>query len=149
MPEDAEKLERAVVHGWTDERVATELKVDVDRAAELREAYRRAVDIVNAPGAAESFRRGVRYSIRDAVERGLTTEQDIESLVVPICYRAADLAVLLDSVHGRSAHRDDGITRILRISRPQSSRGSGSADSQDSGSPQLPTPSVPWSRVLA
>jgi hypothetical protein len=51
---------------------------------------------VDAPTPAESFRRGVRYSIQDAVEEGLTDEKAIERLVTQICYRAADLAYLLD-----------------------------------------------------
>jgi hypothetical protein len=51
---------------------------------------------VDAPTAAESFRRGVRYSIQDAVEQGLTGEEAIEQLVTQICYRAADLAYMLD-----------------------------------------------------
>lgn len=51
---------------------------------------------MDAPTPAESFRRGVRYSIQDAIEEGLTDEGDIERLVTQICYRAADLAYLLD-----------------------------------------------------
>ena len=52
---------------------------------------------MDAPTPAESFRRGVRFSIQDAVEEGLTgDEREIERLVTQICYRAADLAYLLD-----------------------------------------------------
>ena len=66
------------------------------RIAPWREAYRKAQEIVSAPTPAESFRRGVRYSIQDAVDKGLDNEQAVERLVTQICYRAADLAYLLD-----------------------------------------------------
>lgn len=39
--------------------------------------------------------RGVRHSIELAVAEGLRDEPSIERLVTQICYRAADLAVLL------------------------------------------------------
>ncbi len=44
----------------------------------------------------ESFRRGVRYSIKHALEQGLTDDAAVEQLVAQICYRAADLGYLLD-----------------------------------------------------
>ncbi|HID86529.1 MAG TPA: hypothetical protein EYP55_04015 [Anaerolineae bacterium] len=96
MPRDVDTLERAEREGWDDTRLARALEVPEDRVEFWRESYRRAKDIVDAPTPAESFRRGVRYSIRDAVEEGLTDEKAIEQLVTQICYRAADLAYLLD-----------------------------------------------------
>ena len=38
----------------------------------------------------------MRYSIQYDVEKGLKDQDDIERLVTQICYRAADLAYLLD-----------------------------------------------------
>ena len=52
---------------------------------------------MDAGSAAESFRRGVRFSIEDAVQDGLGDPAAIERLVTQICYRAADLAHLLES----------------------------------------------------
>jgi hypothetical protein len=52
--------------------------------------------VIDAENAAESFRNAVRFVIRDAVAKGLSDEASIEDLVVQICYRAADLAMLLD-----------------------------------------------------
>lgn len=96
MPEDVDILEQAEREGWDDARLAGELEIEDDRAAIWRRSYQEAKDIVDAPTPAESFRRGVRYSIQHALEYGLTDEQAIEVLVVQICYRAADLAYLLD-----------------------------------------------------
>jgi hypothetical protein len=96
MPDDVDTLERAEREGWDDARLAQALEVSEDRVEFWRESYRRAKDIIDAPTPAESFRRGVRYSIQDAVEKGLMDEGAIERLVTQICYRAADLAYLLD-----------------------------------------------------
>ena len=96
MPEQIDRLEDAEQEGWDDARLATALEVEVDKVEFWRESYRRAKEIVDAPTAAESFRRGVRYSIQDAVEEGLADKEAIEQLVTQICYRAADLAYMLD-----------------------------------------------------
>jgi hypothetical protein len=96
MPADVETLAQDAEEGWDDERLAEALEVSEDRVASWRDAYQRAVDIVDAPDPAEAFRRGVHYSILDAVEGGLADEEAIERLVTQVCYRAADLAYLLD-----------------------------------------------------
>ncbi len=96
MPDDVDTLEQDAQEGWDDARLAEALEIEVDKVELWRESYRRAKDIVDAPTPAESFRRGVRYSIQDAVEEGLAGEEAIERLVTQICYRAADLGYLLD-----------------------------------------------------
>ena len=96
MPRDVDALERAEREGWEDARLAAALEVEVGQVPRWRRAYQRAKDIIDAPTPAESFRRGVRYSIQDAVEEGLADAEAIEGLVVQICYRAADLTYLLD-----------------------------------------------------
>lgn len=96
MPAEVECLERAEAEDWPDEKLAKELDVALDRVSELREGLGRAKDVIDAPTPAEAFRRGVRYSIKNAVEDGLTSVEDIERLVVQICYRAADMSLLLD-----------------------------------------------------
>ncbi|HKQ79129.1 MAG TPA: hypothetical protein VJ810_35870 [Blastocatellia bacterium] len=95
MPETFEILERAIREGWDDSQIAEALEVEEETVGEWRGHYQRAKDIIEAANAAESFRRGVRYSIKYEVKKGLKTEEDIEKLVVQVCYRAADLAVLL------------------------------------------------------
>lgn len=96
MPDDVDTLERAEREGWDDARLARALEVNEENVEFWRVSYQRAKDIVDAPTPAEAFRRGVRYSIQDAVEEGLKGEREIERLVTQICYRAADLAYLLD-----------------------------------------------------
>jgi len=96
MPDDVDTLEMAEQEGWDDAQLAQALDVEEEHVGHWRRSYQRAKSIVDAPTPAESFRRGVRYSIQDAVEDGLTEEQGVEDLVVQICYRAADLAYVLD-----------------------------------------------------
>lgn len=96
MPAGVDTLELAEEEDWDDARLAQALGVPEHRVDDWREAYRRAVDIIDAPTHAEAFRRGVRYSILDAVEKGLSDADAIERLVTQVCYRAADLAYLLD-----------------------------------------------------
>ena len=96
MPDDVDTLEMAEQEGWDDAQLAQALDIEEEHVEHWRRSYQRAKSIVDAPTPAESFRRGVRYSIQDALEDGLTDEQEIEDLVVQICYRAADLAYLLD-----------------------------------------------------
>lgn len=114
MPEGVDKLEQAEQENWDDGRLARALEVDEADVPFWRESYRRAKEIIDAPNAAESFRRGVRFSIIDAVEDGLSTEEDIENLVTQICYRAADLAYLLElegeslSTYSEALRREPG-----------------------------------------
>jgi hypothetical protein len=71
--------------------------------ATSRRLYREGKDIVEAPTLAESFRRGVRYSIQAALEEGLTDKASLERLTKQICYRAADLGFRLDTEGKRLA----------------------------------------------
>lgn len=104
MPQDVRILEQAEQEGWPIEKLAQALECNEDIAERFRVSYIRAKDIVDAPNAAESFRRGVRYSILNAVEEGLNGEAEIERLVTQICYRAADLAYLLDQEDRELSH---------------------------------------------
>lgn len=96
MPQTAETLETAEREGWSASKIADELDVDVEQAEQLLEAFERARDIVDAENPAEAFRHGVRFSIMDALDDGLDGAEAIENLVTQICFRAADLAVLLE-----------------------------------------------------
>jgi len=104
MPQDVRTLEQAEQEGWPLKKLAQALECNEDIAERFRVSYIRAKDIVDAPNAAESFRRGVRYSILNAVEEGLNGEAEIERLVTQICYRAADLAYLLDQEDRELSH---------------------------------------------
>lgn len=96
MPNDVKIMEKAERESWSDQQVARALKVDVEKVHIVRENFQRAKDIVDAPNLAVSFRRSIRYAIKYAVEQGIHSNEDIENLVQQICYRAADLAYLLD-----------------------------------------------------
>ncbi len=115
MPADAKTLETAEREGWPAAKIAAALEVDVERAEELLEAFQRAREIVDAENPAEAFRNGVRFSIWHALEEGLRDPESIEKLVTQICYRAADLAFLLEregktlSRYSRHLRREPGV----------------------------------------
>ncbi|MBN1860653.1 MAG: hypothetical protein JW840_04240 [Candidatus Thermoplasmatota archaeon] len=96
MPQDIDILKKAEAEGWNKAKLAKALNTEEEKVDNLIESFNRAKDVVHAPNAAESFRRGVRYSIKYALEEGLSTNKDIEKLVIQICYRAADFAYLLE-----------------------------------------------------
>jgi hypothetical protein len=104
MPRTAELLERAVAESWPLPRLARELKTDQSEATEYLDAYHDAVAVVDAENPAEAFRNAVQFAVRDAVNEGLRTSDDIERLVKQICYRASDLSYLLD-LEGQSLSR--------------------------------------------
>jgi hypothetical protein len=104
MPATVETLETAEREGWSVSQIAVELDVDIERAEQLLEGFVRARDVVDAANPAEAFRHGVRFSIMNALEEGLEGPEAIENLVTQICFRAADLAVLLEQ-EGQSLSR--------------------------------------------
>jgi len=110
MPHDAQILERAFKEQWSLEKVAKKLEVSADIANELLEATQWALDIVDAKNPAESFRIAVRQCIQYALEKGLDSSDSVEELVQQICYRAADLGLLLD----KEGHRLSQYSRHLR-----------------------------------
>jgi hypothetical protein len=95
MPETVNVLARAAKESWPLRRLADELDTDPENAEDLLDGYRRAVQVVDAADPAESFRSAVRFVIQDAVAEGLSTDEEVERLVIQVCYRAADLAYLL------------------------------------------------------
>lgn len=115
MPQDVSYLEQAEREGWSLKKLARALECDAEIAERYRVFYTRAKDIVDAPNAAESFRRGVRYSILDAVEEGLNSEAQIERLVTQVCYRAADLAYLLDLEGRELAHYSENLRKTTKF----------------------------------
>ena len=96
MPDDVDIMERAERENWNTARLARALEISEDKVPDWIASYQRAKAVIDAPTPAESFRHGVRHSIQDAIDQGLQDQDDIEQLVTQICYRAADLAYLLD-----------------------------------------------------
>lgn len=96
MPDDVRKIETIVSKGGGADEIASELQTDQETAEIILAKYLGAKKIVSATNVAESFRLGVKQSILLALEDGLDSDADIDNLVVQICYRAADLAYLLD-----------------------------------------------------
>jgi hypothetical protein len=97
MPQEVDTLETADQEGWPIEQLASKLEIDNEQAEDLLRRLDDARAVVDAENPAESFRTSVRQSIRLALELGFDSEEDIEKLVTQICYRASDLAYLLQT----------------------------------------------------
>jgi hypothetical protein len=116
MPETVTTLEKAEHEDWPLKQLARELEVETEHAEDLLDRLRKARMVVEAENPAEAFRNGVRQSIELALDLGLENADDVEKLVKQICYRAADLAYLLEvegsalSRYSRHLRRDPGAT---------------------------------------
>ncbi|MCL6613554.1 MAG: hypothetical protein K6U03_02855 [Firmicutes bacterium] len=75
--------------------LAKALEIEEDDVERFQTAYRQALEVVDQPDAATSFRVGVRQAILRALEEEPRDEAWVERLVTQICYRAADLGYLL------------------------------------------------------
>lgn len=104
MPHTVETLETAEREEWPTTKLARELDVDIEQAEDLLQRLQDARSVVDADNPAEAFRSGVRQSIRLALDLGHENTEDVEKLVMQICYRAADLAYLL-KLEGTSLSR--------------------------------------------
>lgn len=100
MPDAARLLEHAVQEDWPASRVAKELfpddPLDETEAEGFIQACKNALQVLNAEDPSEAFRHAVRQSIEHAIAGGLEGDDAVEKLVTQICFRAADLAVLLE-----------------------------------------------------
>jgi predicted transcriptional regulator len=116
MPEDVKQLRRAINDKWTKNRIAKALEIPLEKVDSYLESYREAMDVVFAENAAESFRAGVKQSIQKALRNGLKSDEEVDDLVIQICYRAADLAYLLDCEGKRLSDYYDWLTREKGVS---------------------------------
>jgi hypothetical protein len=96
MPDAARNLDRAEQEGWSDERLAVALEVDLKDVPLWRKRFRDAVEVVDASNPAEAFRNAVRQSLVFEFEQCPAGDAKIESAVNQIGYRAAHLAFLLE-----------------------------------------------------
>ncbi|HKJ67317.1 MAG TPA: hypothetical protein VKA68_05130 [bacterium] len=108
MPKDVRILTTAMQEEWSVKEVAEALDISENDAITLLENTRGAIEVVDAENPAECFRNAVRQCIQYAVKDGLDSQEKIEQLARQICYRAADLGVLLEerrhTLHQYSRH---------------------------------------------
>lgn len=111
MPNAARDLERAEKEGWTDARLAQALEVELNEVPAWRKRFRDAVEVVDAPNPAEAFRNAVRQALQFEFAPGPAGDAKIESAVKQICYRAADLAYLLQQNGEPLSHYSEALRR--------------------------------------
>jgi predicted transcriptional regulator len=101
MPNDINTLLKAEKENWTEDKIAEELEIDRSQVKNYIERFEEAKKIVDAINPSESFRYSVLQSIKQALNDGLKNEEDVDKLVIQICYRTADLGYLLE-LEGKS-----------------------------------------------
>ena len=111
MPQTVKQLRRAIAEEWPKDRIAKTLDIPLEKVDVFLEAYRDGMDVVFAHNASESFRAGIKQSIQKALRDGLKSEEDVDKLVIQICYRAADLGYLLDCEGKELSDYDMWLTR--------------------------------------
>jgi hypothetical protein len=111
MPDTARSLERADKEGWSDERLAKAIEIEVSEVPEWRKRFRDAVEVVDAKSPAAAFRNAVRQSLSLEFRRHPLGDAEIESAVKQICYRAADLSYLLDQRHEKLSDYSEELRR--------------------------------------
>lgn len=111
MPQAVKQLRQAITEKWSKQKIAEALEIESDQVDSYVTAYQDAMTIVFAENASESFRESVRQSIQKALAKGLSSDEQIDDLVVQICYRAADFGYLLDGEEKRLSDYSDWLTR--------------------------------------
>ncbi|MGI9550277.1 MAG: hypothetical protein ACR2MT_03680 [Aurantibacter sp.] len=96
MPEKISILEKAEKENWEEEKLSKALDIPSEHLPGLLDNFRQAIDIVDSSNSAESFRKSLKHSIKNALSEGLNSEKEIEALATQICYRTADLGYLID-----------------------------------------------------
>lgn len=96
MPKDVDILEYAVAEKWDHVRIANELDIETERVPQLLERLKNAIKIVDAENASESFRESVRQQLRKLLADKVTDEEELDQIVIQMCYCAADMGCLLE-----------------------------------------------------
>ena len=111
MPKFCSTLGKAISEGWTHEKIAQKLEIDIDEVQEWKKSYVEAKEIVSAINPSESFRKSLQKVLFNAANEGLDSKERIEDLVIQICYRVADLGYLLKLENGELADYTDWLRR--------------------------------------
>jgi hypothetical protein len=111
MPKFCSTLGKAISEGWTHEKIAQKLEIDIAEVQEWIESYVEAEEIVSAINPSESFRISLQKVLVNATNEGLDSKERIEDLVIQICYRVADLGYLLKLENSELAEYTDWLRR--------------------------------------
>lgn len=96
MPNDIDLLENALAEKWSEEQIAKKLNMKAEDVPQLIERLNDAYRIVEAANPSESFRESVRQKLQFLLGDKISSEEELEELVVQMCYCAADLGSLLE-----------------------------------------------------
>jgi predicted transcriptional regulator len=110
MPNDVRVLIKAVEEKWSENKISEELKIDINEVKNYLARFEVAKKIVDALNPSESFRNSIKDIVERAVKDRLTNEE-IDQLVIQICYRTADLGYLLDLENNKLSDYSEWLRR--------------------------------------
>jgi DNA-directed RNA polymerase specialized sigma subunit len=95
MPQTIKILEKAELKPISDADLAKKLEIEIDKIEEWKEVYKSAKMVVDAGNAGDSFKIGIKETVKNFVEEEKMNEEKINELVEQILYRTADFGFLL------------------------------------------------------
>jgi tRNA(Ile)-lysidine synthase TilS/MesJ len=110
MPNDVRVLIKALEEKWSENKISEELKIDINEVNNYLARFEVAKKIVDASNPSESFRNSIRDIVEQAAKDRLTNEE-IDQLVIQICYRTADLGYLLDLENSKLSDYSEWLRR--------------------------------------
>jgi len=101
MPNTVRALESAENENWTDQCLAEVIEIDISKISQWRKRFRDAAEVIDAPNPATAFRNAVRQVLTNELARHQLGDAELESAVMQICIRVADLSYLLDKSNNK------------------------------------------------
>lgn len=96
MPESVKTLERGIAENWDAKKIAKKLELKAENIPQLIERLNDAIKIVDAPNASESYREAVRQQLQHLLADKVTDEEELDKIVIQMCYCASDMGNLLE-----------------------------------------------------
>lgn len=95
MPSDVKLLEQGIKEAWSTEKIAEKLEIDAERVGVFKEAYERAVKIVDQLTPYRTFEEGIKATFNIALGNNPIDDLTRAQLLEQFIYRAKDFEFLL------------------------------------------------------
>ena len=96
MPNDVKVLQQASQEKWPISKLAEKLETDEETAMNMLQRLHESRKIIDAANPSESYRESVRQRLRFLLKGKVEDEEEIDKIVIQMCYCAADFGCLLE-----------------------------------------------------
>ena len=111
MPDDVNVLRQASEEQWPISRLAEKLEIEEEQAIAMLKSLHEARKIIDAANPSESYRESVRQRLRFLLKGKVEDEEEIDTIVIQMCYCAADFGCLLDWENSRLSDYSEWLRR--------------------------------------